>query len=82
MGGQEVIVQLGDRRNSGFCLACGTTLIQPWNDYQCCSNCTRSIQESLHQFELKRRKQKSVGSRMVKSEQILRQITPVGVLVE
>ncbi len=82
MGGQEVVVQLGDRRNSGFCLMCGTSLIEPWNDYQCCTKCTARIQESLQIFAIKRKNRKSVGSFQKKSTQILRQVEPMGVPIK
>jgi hypothetical protein len=39
------IETLGDRRNSGFCLMCGTDLLTPWNEFQCCSKCTAYIEE-------------------------------------
>lgn len=39
------IITLGDRRNSGFCLMCGTDLITPWNEFQCCHKCTKYIEE-------------------------------------
>ena len=39
------IETLGDRRNSGFCLMCGTDLILPWNKFQCCTKCTKYINE-------------------------------------
>ena len=39
------IETLGDRRNSGFCLMCGTDLITPWNNFQCCVKCTEYIEE-------------------------------------
>ena len=76
--GREVIVQLGDRRNSGFCLSCGTSLIVPYNDYQCCPNCTLMIEENLNIFRHKRKKQKKVGTVQVQSKQILRQVAPIG----
>ena len=72
------IIVPGDRRNSGFCLGCGTTLLQPWNDYQCCAGCTRNIVKCLEEFERKRKRQKSVGTRPVKSQQIFRQVAPMG----
>ena len=76
------IITMGDRRNSGFCLMCGTNLIQPWNDYQCCPVCTRTIVENLQAFESKRKRQKTVGMRPVKSHQIKRQAVPIGVPIE
>ena len=34
---------IGDRKNSGFCIRCGTDLLIPWNDFQCCDECTRFL---------------------------------------
>ena len=76
------LIRMGDRRNSGFCLMCGTNLIQPWNDYQCCSDCTRTITENLQAFERKRKRQKSVGMRSAKTHQIKIQAVPIGVPIE
>jgi len=80
MGGQEVIVTLGDRRNSGFCLMCGTDLIRPWNDYQCCSECTKKIEWAIAETERKNRAKKGkVGGQMVVDRRrILRQVAPIG----
>ena len=57
---------LGDRRNTGYCLNCGTfLLIKPWNEYQCCPACT-DIMETVSRRELNRKKtKKDGGGRMV-----------------
>ena len=80
MKGREVIVTLGDRRNSGFCLKCGATLIQPWNDYQCCAECTEYIEKCLYQLELKNKQKKGKvgGMKVVDRRNILRQVRPIG----
>ena len=85
MKGREVIVTFGDRRNSGFCLKCGSLLIQPVNDYQCCSECTEYIEWCLKKLEHKARhakKGKIGGMRVVDRRNILRQVKPIGVPVK
>jgi len=85
MGGQEVIVKLGDRRNSGFCLKCGTLLIVPFNDYQCCSECTEFIEHCLKKLEYKQKVSKDgkVGGMAVADKRnILRQAAPMGIPVK
>ena len=79
MAGQEVIVKLGDRRNSGFCLKCGTTLIVV-NDYQCCSECTEFIEHCLKKLEHKNKvkKGKVGGMGVIDKRQVLRQAVPIG----
>jgi len=84
MAGKEVIVQLGDRRGSGFCLKCGTDLIVPWNDYQCCAECTKYIEHCLLELKYKnqRKKGKVGGMRAVDRRNIMRQVRPLGVPVK
>jgi len=84
MSGKEVIVTLGDRRGSGFCLKCGTELIHPINDYQCCSECTEYIEHCLKELEYKskRMKGKVGGMRVVDRRNIMRQVVPLGVPVK
>ncbi len=85
MGGQEAIVKLGDRRHSGFCLGCGTTLIQPANDYQCCSECTGEIEHALGKLEHKRKMAKDGkvgGMQVLDKRNILRQAVPMGIPVK
>lgn len=76
------ILTMGDRRNSGFCLMCGTNLIQPWNDYQCCTKCTQTIVGNLQAFERKRKRQKKVGMRSAKAHQVKKQNVPIGVPID
>lgn len=70
---------LGDRRNTGYCLRCGTYLmIIPWNEYQCCPPCT-DIMEVVSRRELTRKKtKKDGGGRMViLKPSIMRQLRPM-----
>jgi hypothetical protein len=78
MGGREVIVQLGDRRNSGFCLMCGTNLIEPWNDYQCCTKCTGVIKGNLAALKTKQMGGVKTGSFVITKDKIARQVAPLG----
>jgi hypothetical protein len=39
-----LIINPGKRVGTGFCLMCGADLIVPWNDYQCCSECTGRLE--------------------------------------
>lgn len=85
MGMREVIVTLGDRRNSGFCLKCGALLIQPYNDYQCCSKCTAYIQDCIKQLNIKKAKAKDGkvgGMRLIDNRNILKQVSPIGIPVK
>jgi len=85
MGGQEVIVKFGDRRNSGFCLQCGTTLLHPYNDYQCCVECTNYIEHCLLQLEKKRKRAKGKkigGMQTLDKRSVLRQAIPMGIPVK
>ncbi len=69
---------LGDRRNTGYCLKCGTLLmVTPWNEYQCCSPCTEII-ETVARRELTRKPKKTGGGRMViLKPSIMRQLRPM-----
>lgn len=69
---------LGDRRNSGYCLRCGTLLmITPWNEYQCCVACTEII-ETVAKRELTKKPKKDGGGRMViLKPSIFRQLRPL-----
>ena len=82
---REVIVKLGDRRNSGFCLKCGTLLVHPYNDYQMCVACTEFIEHCLKKLEHKRKiaKGKKIGGMAVLDKRnVLRQAAPMGVPVK
>ena len=76
------MIDLGDRLNSGFCLKCGTLLMFPINDYQCCSSCTGDIEKALAAFERKRKQNKHVGSMRTHRAFINKQIAPIGVPVK
>lgn len=83
MAGQDVIVKLGDRRNSGFCLKCGTDLIVV-NDYQCCSECTEFIEQCLAKLKHKNKvmKGKVGGMGVIDKRSVLRQAVPIGTPVK
>lgn len=77
--GRNLVITLGDRRNSGFCLKCGTGLIPPYNDYQCCSSCTKEIMEAITELKHKSKAKKGkVGGKLVDRRAILRQVVPIG----
>ena len=82
MGAREVIVTLGDRRNSGFCLMCGTDLIVPWNDYQCCYKCTKIIQGNIRAMLQKKKMGVKTGTSVLDKSQVARQVTSLGVPVK
>jgi len=73
---------LGDRLNSGFCLKCGSFLMLPMNDYQCCSGCTADIVRALAAFNYKRKMNAKVGSGRVHRAMINKQAMPIGVPVK
>ena len=60
--------------------------MMPYNDYQCCSECTKNIQKALYEFEKKKRKftdkkkkmPKTSGRIVITSDRILRQVAPIG----
>lgn len=82
---REVIVGIGDRRNSGFCLKCGTTLIHPFNDYQCCVECTNFIVDCIKKLDYKKhhaRDGKVGGSAVVNKANVARQVVPLGVPIK
>ena len=83
MAGQDVMVKLGDRRNSGFCLKCGSDLIVV-NDYQCCSECTKFIEQCLAKLAHKNKvkKGKVGGMRVIDKRLVLRQVVPIGTSVK
>ncbi len=85
MGGREVIVKFGDRRHSGFCLQCGTLLVHPFNDYQCCTECTNYIEHCLVELERKRGRAKDGkigGMQVLDKRNVLRQVVPMGIPVK
>jgi predicted nucleic acid-binding Zn ribbon protein len=75
MGLIEII---GDRKNSGFCIRCGKDLLIPWNDYQCCPDCTEFL--AYHKKLAENRKVKStrVKKCVIPSYAIARQRKTIG----
>jgi len=73
-----LIELLGDRRNSGFCTMCGTDLLLPWNDYQCCSKCTGYIEHCKGVTSQKKGKSRRVNKTILTRKNIMRQIKPIG----
>lgn len=69
---------VGDRRNTGFCMMCGTDLMIPWNDYQCCSKCTEKLSYIKKITEVRKDKIRKVGKNILKSNTIMRQRKPIG----
>lgn len=69
---------VGDRRNTGFCLSCGTTLLIPWNDYQCCVKCTEKIESIVRTTKNRQGKVRKVKKQVLKSNTIMRQAKPIG----
>ena len=90
MSEREVIVKFGDRKHSGFCLGCGTLLMYPFNDFQCCPPCTESIRKAQVETMHRTKKYTKKGKRMPKTRasvvvhkgNVLRQVEPMGVPVE
>jgi len=77
-----MIEVIGDRRNTGFCLMCGTTLMIPWNDYQCCDNCTRRIVNCRKTVENRKGKVRKVRRDVVHKMKIAKQRKPIGGIPE
>jgi hypothetical protein len=69
---------LGDRRNTGFCLMCGTDLILPWNDYQCCTKCTERLVGCRKTVENRKTKRTNVKKTIVHRGLIAKQRKPIG----
>jgi len=87
---KKVIVTFGDRKHSGFCLKCGTDILEPYNDYQCCVKCTRDIElakveqarKSKHYHGMGKITPPNDGKICIQSQDILRQAMPIGVPVK
>jgi hypothetical protein len=75
-----VIIKPGDRLSTGFCLMCGTDLIVPWNDYQCCSKCTDKLE--YHKKVAQISKPRKRKGRILKSKDVMRQVRPIGGIPE
>ena len=71
-----MIDTLGSRLNSGFCLKCGAVLmIVPWNDYQCCADCTKVIEGAV--ARARGNKTKLINRPVILRQQIARQVSPL-----
>jgi len=75
MGLIEII---GDRKNSGFCIRCGKDLMIPWNDYQCCPDCTEFLKHHKKLAEKRKVKSARVKKNIISSSTIMRQRKPIG----
>lgn len=75
----DMIIKPGDRRNSGFCLRCGALLmVTPWNDYQCCPDCTKIIEDIQRRVtNAKPGTVKAVNKKMILRPTVRRQIAPL-----
>jgi len=71
---------IGDRRSTGFCIKCGTDLMIPWNDYQCCPECTEELE--YHKKVAEQRKGKAPGKKIMPSRNIMRQYKRLGGIPE
>ena len=72
------IILLGDRRNTGFCLKCGTDLVIPWNDYQCCTECTKFLAHHKKLAESRTEPSKRVKKNIIPRYNIALQRKPIG----
>jgi hypothetical protein len=73
-----MIEVIGDRRNTGFCLMCGTDLMIPWNDYQCCGECTKRIVSCRKKVESREGKVNKVRRDIVHKLKIAKQRKTIG----
>lgn len=80
---RKVVITLGDRRNSGFCIKCGDTLLEPFNDFQCCTGCTKTIHECQDHVAFAKQGGKKMplkhGGIVINKKDVLRQVAPLGV---
>ena len=72
----------GNRLHTGFCLMCGADLMVPWNDYQCCSECTGKIEYQRKLAIMNRGKHRKKNRKGVMSDKVMRQIKPIGGIPE
>ena len=72
---------IGDRRSTGYCIKCGTDLIVPWNDYQCCAECTKEIEYHKKTAEMNRGK-KTSNKKVLMSGFVMRQARRLGGIPE
>ena len=83
---KKVLITVGDRRHSGFCLKCGTDLLEPYNDYHCCTKCTTEVEECQDHTAFNKVNFTDKGEKMpvkpgrivIQSSEILRQVIPMG----
>lgn len=79
---RKVIVTYGDRKHSGFCIMCGTDLLEPINDFQCCSKCTKIIetcQDNVRTTKARGDKMPHLKGRVcINSGDVMRQVVPLG----
>lgn len=71
---------MGSRLNSGYCVDCGATLILPYNDYQCCSQCTAKIEAIIRKTKGDKPKAKFLKppkKKVLDSRNILKQLRPI-----
>lgn len=69
---------IGDRRNTGFCIKCGKDLQIPWNDFQCCTKCTKKLEHLIGVTKKRKEKVTKVGKKVVNSRTVMRQRKPIG----
>jgi len=70
---------MGSRLNSGNCVDCGTPLIYPYNDYQCCSSCTAKIEAIVKKTKGNKPKPKFLKPmqyKIIDRRNVLRQLRP------
>ncbi len=83
---RKVVILQGDRKHSGSCLKCGAELLEPFNDYHCCTKCTEHIEECQDHTAFNKAAFHDKGEKMpvkpgrvvVQSADILRQVIPMG----
>ena len=76
------IIRPGQRFGTGFCLMCGTDLIIPWNDYQCCTECTGKLEYHKKLAERNSGKKNKGKKHVMMSKDVMRQVRPIGGIPE
>ena len=69
---------VGDRRNTGFCIKCGSDLQIPWNDFQCCTKCTKKLEYLVKVTKDRKETVKKVGKKVLNRHAVMRQRKPIG----
>ena len=77
-----IIIKPGERIHSGFCLMCGTDLIIPWNDYQCCTECTNKLEYHKKTAQMNKGKHRKKKRNILMSDKVMRQVRPIGGIPE